>query len=293
MKVVLAGATGFTGKRIFDLLLDRGHELTCYARTASRAGDLAERGARLVEGGLEDARALAGALADHDALVSAGPLTPRIATAIVEAAREARVPRIIVLGSTSIFTSLAASSKARKTKAESTIRESGLDFTVLRPTMIYGTHEDRNMCRLVDFLSSHRFIPVFGTGDFLQQPVYVEDLASAAVLALENPSSVGKAYDVAGGNALSYNDVIETTARLLGKRITCVHIPLRLSLFLVRLYWRLAPRPRFHSEQVLRLNEDKVFPTDEIERDLGYAALTFAEGMGREISEIREWKSGA
>ncbi|MFH1502411.1 MAG: NAD(P)H-binding protein [Candidatus Eisenbacteria bacterium] len=290
MRIALAGATGFTGKRMLDLLLERGHSVTCLVRAESRTESLAGRGLDVVVGDLEDAGAIAAALDGHDAFASAGPLTPDIARAVVAAARDARLHRVLVIGSTSIFTTLSAKSKARKTEAEDVVRQSGLRYTVLRPTMIYGTHEDRNMCRLVQYVSTHRFVPIFGTGEFLQQPVYVQDLARAAVLALESPTSVGKAYDVAGGNALSYNEVIDTTARLLGRRVTRVHIPLRLSLFLVRLYWRIAPNPRLHGEQILRLNEDKAFSTEEIERDLGYTALTFEEGMTREVAEIREWE---
>lgn len=292
MRVVLAGATGFTGKQILELLEASGHEVTCFIRPESNTASLEGRRADVARGSLEDARSLAAALEGKDALLSAGPLTPDTAGGIVAAARGAGVDRVVVIGSTSIFTTLAAPSRERKTRAENLIRESGLDYTVLRPTMIYGTHEDRNMCRLVEFISSHRFVPVFGTGGFLQQPVYVQDLARAVVLSLENPRSVGKAYDVAGGDALTYNEVVDTTARLLGRRVTRVHIPLRLSLFLMHLYTRFAPHPRFHREQVLRLNEDKAFPTDEIERDLGYEALTLEEGMSREVAEIREWKRG-
>jgi nucleoside-diphosphate-sugar epimerase len=291
MKIALAGATGFTGSRAAGFLLERGHSVTCVLRPGSDA-EPPEGAVDMTRALLEDPTALAAAMRGHDAFASAGPLTPDIATSIVKAAGEAGVRRVLVIGSTSIFTRLHAKSKGRKTEAERIVRESGLDFTILRPTMIYGTHEDRNMCRLVVYLSSHRFLPVFGTGEFLQQPVYVEDLAMAVVLALENPASVGKAYDVAGGDALSYNEVIETTARALGKRVTRVHIPLKLSLFLVRLYWRLVPNPRIHSEQVLRLNEDKAFSTEAIENDLGYSAITFEEGMTREVEDIRRQKSG-
>jgi nucleoside-diphosphate-sugar epimerase len=289
MKVFLAGGTGFTGRRVLRTLIGNGHSVTCFARAESDTREAESMGAAVVRGQLEDAGALAAALHGHDVLASAGPLTPDIARAIVTAARDAGVRRVVVIGTTSIFTNLNARSKARKTEAENLVRESGLDYTVLRPTMIYGTHEDRNMCRLVRYLSSHRFAPVFGPGTHLQQPVYVEDLASAFVLAIENPASIGKAYDVAGGSAVTYNEVIDTTAALLGRRVVRVHVPLGLSLFLVRVYRRITRNPQIHGEQVLRLNEDKSFSTTEIESDLGYRAIPFHEGMRREVEEIREW----
>ncbi|MBD3348835.1 MAG: NAD(P)H-binding protein [Candidatus Eisenbacteria bacterium] len=289
MDVLLAGATGFTGSRVLDLLLENGHRVACLVRPWSDAEAIEKLDVAVVRGSLEEAPVLADALRGRDALVSAGPLTPATANGIVGAAGASCVARIVVIGTTSIFTNLNAASKTRKTEAESTIRDSGLDYTLLRPTMIYGTHEDRNMCRLVRYLSTHTFMPVFGSGKHLQQPVHVEDLARAVVLALENPVSIGKAYDVAGGEAVTYSEVIDTTARLLGRRVVRVHLPLGLSLALVRLYRKVAPNPQIHAEQVLRLNEDKAFSTEEIERDLGYDAVGFEEGMRREIEEIRSW----
>jgi len=289
MKLLLAGGTGFTGSRVLTMLLERGHSVTCLLRPERDPGDLAKRGVTVVRGRLEDGDPLGEHLKGHEALVSCGPLTPGTATGVVDAARAASVRRVVVIGTTSIFTNLNAKSKGRKTEAENIVRESGLDYTLLRPTMIYGTHEDRNMCKLVRYVGSHRFVPVFGSGKYLQQPVYVSDLARAVVLALESQASVGKSYDVAGGTTVTYTEVIDTTARLLGKRVSRVHIPLGLSLWLVRLYRKLSRSPQIYGEQVLRLNEDKAFSTEEIERDLGYTALSFEEGMRREVEEILEW----
>jgi len=105
--------------------------------------------------------------------------------------------------------------------------------------------------------------------------------------------SAGKEYNVPGADALTYNGVVDTTARLLGRRVLKVHVPLRLAVAALRLYGRLARNPRLHAEQARRLNEDKDFSYEEIKADLGYAPRTFAEGMASEIEEIRAWRRGS
>ena len=72
------------------------------------------------------------------------------------------IKRVVFISSTSIFTRLNASSKAIRLRAEEKIKSSDLDWTIMRPTMIYGTPKDRNMIRLVEWIDKFNFVPVFG-----------------------------------------------------------------------------------------------------------------------------------
>ena len=120
------------------------------------------------------------------------------APGIVGAACEARVRRAVFLSSTSIYTTLNPHSKGVRIAAEERIKQSGLPFTILRPTMIYGSSRDRNMSRLIRLIQRWRVVPVVGPGTFLQQPVYVGDVAEAVVLSLSSDRAVGGCYNIAG-----------------------------------------------------------------------------------------------
>src|ERR1700716_3066834 len=98
--------------------------------------------------------------------------------------------------STAVNTSLNAPSKSIRLAAEATIRGSGLAYTILRPTMIFGSSRDRNICRLVRYLNRWPVIPIFGDGEHLQQPVYVADLASAICQSLESETAIGQTYNI-------------------------------------------------------------------------------------------------
>lgn len=292
MRVLLTGATGFTGVHLLDLLLARGQEVTCLARPTSDVEKLRRRGVRWVTGDLTEASSVVPALEGVDAVINVASFTHGRGAGLAAACREASVMRAIIFSSTSIFTGVKPRSENRKIQAEDLLKASGLQCTIIRPTMIYGTHEDRNMCRLVSYLERWSVIPILGSGERFLQPVHVDDLATAVLLALESPVSAGREYNVPGANALTYNEVVDTTARLLGRRVLKVHVPLRLAVASLRAYGKLVRTPRLQAEQARRLNEDKNFSYEEIEKDLGYAPRTFEEGMASEIEDIRAWRSG-
>lgn len=286
--ILLTGATGFTGGFVLDLLLEKGYQVTCLVRKGSNIDKLSNKNVKVVYGDLDDYNSFASALKGVSTLVNVASLGFGHAPGIVKACCEAGVKRGIFFSTTGIFTQLNPASKKVRLEAEELIKNSGLGYTILRPTMIYGTHADRNMCRLVSFINKFSIIPVLGSGNFLQQPVYVKDLAKAVILALENPKSIKKEYNVSGGKELTYNQVIDTTALALGKKVIKVHIPLGLCLFMLGMYEKLSKKPKFKKEQALRLNENKNFSYQEIQKDLGYDAISFEEGIKLEIEEMRQ-----
>ena len=95
-------------------------------------------------------------------------------------------------------TTLHPPTKQIRLTAEQQIRGCGLDWTILRPTMIYGAASDRDLSRLLLRLRRAAVLPVPGTGTCLHQPVHVADVAAAVLAALERPAAIGSLYDVAG-----------------------------------------------------------------------------------------------
>jgi nucleoside-diphosphate-sugar epimerase len=288
--ILLTGATGFTGGYVLSLLLAEGYEVTCFVREGSNVDEIKNKGVKLAYGDLNNYDNILSALKDVDTLVNVASLGFGHAQNIVSACVASRVQRAVFFSTTGIFTKLNPTSKKIRLNAEDIIKTSGLDYTILRPTMIYGTSKDRNMCRLVSYILKYPLIPIIGNGEFLQQPVYVKDLARAVLLALKNPISIKREYNVASEKELTYNQVIDITAKLLNKRIMKVHIPLFLCLFLIGIYEKISNKPIIKREQALRLNENKNFSIQIIKNELGYTALNFEEGIKLEIDEISSRK---
>jgi nucleoside-diphosphate-sugar epimerase len=160
---------------------------------------------------------------------------------------------------------------------------SGLQYTILRPTMIYGSPRDRNMWRLIRFLRYSPVVPVFGDGLSLQQPIYVDDVARAVVSCLPGGKTACKSYNIAGKQPLTYNGVIDTIARQLKKRVWIWHIPADPVIALLSFFEHLRFPTPIKAEQIQRLNENKNFSYADAERDFGFRPLSFEEGVGMEV----------
>lgn len=284
--IVVTGATGFTGGHVVDLL--RGFPIRVMVRDLrALPPELKRPDVEAVVGDFNDRQSLVQAFTGCDTLLNVGSLGFGHAPNIVSAAEQAGTKRAVFISTTAIFTNLEANTKAVRLKAEETIRSSQLDWTILRPTMIYGTERDRNIYRLLRTLSRFPVFPVLGDGNRLQQPLYVKDLASAIVTCSQCPVTVKKAYNLAGKEPLSFNDLIRQAAEFLGKRVYIAHVPQRLVLPVLAFYNRVSRSPILRVEQVLRLNEDKAFPYDSATRDFGFGSRAFAAGVEEMVGNLR------
>lgn len=283
MKVLVTGATGFTGSRLIPFLLQNGFQVRALTRSTSDRTPLSALTVEWVTGDLSDAQALTAALRGVDALVNIASLGFGHADNIIASAKAAGVKRGIFISTTAIFTQLNAGSKSVRLAAEEAVQASGLDYTILRPTMIYGSPRDRNMWRLIRLLKVTPVMPIFGDGESLQQPIFVDDVAQAVLLALQNDAAIGKSYNIAGKVPLTYNQVINTVALALGKRIWKLHIPHMPVVRVLQFTEQMNIRLPIKAEQVLRLNEDKSFSYADAQRDFGFSPRSFEEGIGIEI----------
>ena len=135
---------------------------------------------------------------------------------LVSQLERAGVRRAVFVSTTAVFTSLPSASHAVRLAAETAVKESGLEWTILRPTMIYGTGRDRNISRLLRILKRWPVFPLCGNAWW--QPVHVEDLADGVVRALDSPSAVGRVYNLAGARPLRFAELIRASGRAAGRR---------------------------------------------------------------------------
>jgi uncharacterized protein YbjT (DUF2867 family) len=288
VKLLVIGGSGFLGGYVLREAACRGHQTLALARSPAAARIVAGHGAQPISGDLDDACQLdeVFAAAGCEALVCVASLGFGHGPGIVAAAEEAGVRRGVFVSTTAVTTNLHPPTRQVRLAAEQQIRGCGLDWTILRPTMIYGDAGDRNLSRLLSLLRRARVLPVPGDGGCLHQPVHVADVADAVLAALQGPAPVGSLYNVAGPEPLPFAELLRTCARAVGSRTRLIPVPLGPLVTLVRGYERLSRHPRIRAEQLLRLGENKAFAIDDAIRDLGYAPRPFADGIGDEARAL-------
>jgi nucleoside-diphosphate-sugar epimerase len=282
--IAITGATGFTGVHVVRELRRRFPDATlrCLVRPTSDLSPLREFLVESVTGDLRDGAALDQAFAGADTLVNVASLGFDWVDTEFEAITRASFRRTVFIGTTAVLTTLPVTSKPRRMHAEALVKASRAAWTLLRPTMIYGTPRDRNISRLIAFVRRTPVVPVVAPGAW-QQPIHVEDVAAAVVGALCSEAASGRAYNIGGGQPLTLADLVRETARALGCRRLVWAVPHAAAVAGARLYGALARRPRITVEQVLRLGEDKRVDYSEAARDFGFSPRTFRQGIAQEL----------
>ena len=279
-RIFITGASGKTGLALLELMFEGGGteaDVTCLCRSERCRERLALFPVRIVTGDASDPGSLGTAYGGEKTVIHLSSIFH--APALLETCREAK--RLIVVSSTGVF-SEHRSKAGQIEEMERFVRNSGVPSTILRPTMIYGVPDDRNISRLVRFVERSRVLPLPGAGKARFQPVHVTDLARCILASLSSDASIGKSYNVPGGSAHSLAEIVHIIAGLLGKQISIVPVPLALASLAVRML-----PGRIDLEQIERLREDKTFSYDDAVRDLGYSPMSFEKGAGLLLDAIR------
>lgn len=193
--------------------------------------------------------------------------------------------RVVALSSTSRFSKKVSSDPEeqaialRLTEAESRVQawseSHEVEWTILRPTMIYGFGRDKNIAEIARFIRRFGFFPLFGSARGLRQPIHALDVAEACVSVLQASRAANHAYNISGGETLTYRDMVARVFNTLERPERLVPVPLFVFRFTVALL-RLLPRYRNWSPAMAeRMNRDMVFDHSEATRDFGFEPRPF------------------
>jgi uncharacterized protein YbjT (DUF2867 family) len=237
MTVLVTGGTGFVGGHLVHALRARERPVRALVRERRRGARLAGWGCELVEGDVTDAASLRRAVDGCDTVVHLVAIRrgrpeqfERVMTQatrdLVAAARDAGVQRFVLMSAagTSRETAAAVPYFRAKWEMEQAVRESGLVQTTFRPSFVFG--RDGGVLPL--FLRQVRYspvTPVIGAGLSRIQPIWVEDVASYFVEALDKPETGDRTFELGGPDVVTWNELYDRIAKVLGKRRRRLNIP--------------------------------------------------------------------
>jgi NADH dehydrogenase len=162
---------------------------------------------------------------------------------VVEAAKAAGVRRFINVSQLGASSRLPYRFLASKGKAQEYVAASGLDWTAFRPSVIWGPEDEfaNTFARLIRL--TPLIFPIVGDGQAKFQPVWVEDVVTCIVKALDDPSTIGQEYELGGPEVLTLEEIERRTLRALGAWRLLVRFPLPLIRLAVALMEALLPAP--------------------------------------------------
>jgi uncharacterized protein YbjT (DUF2867 family) len=238
--ILVTGGTGFIGPKVVHALRAESRDVRCLVRKPAKAGTLKAWGCEVVQGDVTDAETLRGAADGCDTVVHlvsiiAGRRSEyeRVMVEgtgnLVGAAREAGVNRFLLmsaLGTTAETKDLVPYYWA-KWEMEQTLQASGLEHVIFRPSFVFG----RDGGVLPMFVRQVRWspvTPVVGDGERRLQPIWVEDVAAHFAKAIDPPEAANRTFELGGPEAVTWNELFERIARVLGKRRARLHMPVSL-----------------------------------------------------------------
>ncbi|HJP34158.1 MAG TPA: NAD(P)H-binding protein [Candidatus Latescibacteria bacterium] len=278
--VLVTGGTGYTGRRLLHRLRGCGAHVRVLARSTSDLAGMPEH-VEIIQGDLEEPDSLVSALGGvryvyHLAHVRFTANLLRSLTTDVE--------HVVIVSSLRALSRVPSATVDQVLQGESAAITPGpatsASWTILRPSMIFGDGDDRNISRLVDRVRRRALIPAVGRAR-LHQPVYVEDVLDAVLACPTNSRARGQTYAIAGARPLTWDELVSTIGHLVGERPRTVPVPAAAAASVLGLIEALGLTLPVRAEQVRRMLEDKAFDIEPARRDLGFSPLSFGDALQR------------
>lgn len=277
MKVFLTGCTGYVGREVARHLIKANHSVVALIRegTETKIPSDIDGKIQLVFGDLKNPESYRSALKGVDAIINLPGLLREFpnkgilfeevhflgAKNLINEAKTANINRFIQMSALGVRENSITKYQITKFKAEEYLRSSGLQFTIFRPSLIFGNEKEGMMNffsvlnELLEMLPF--FVPVIGNGNYLFQPVSIQNIAEGITASLSNSESIAKEFDVAGQDRYSYNQLLEMIMHVTGNYKIKFYQPISLMKIVAGIFGKYKWFP-VTKDQIIMLEENSI-----------------------------------
>ncbi len=310
---LVTGANGFVGSHMVPALVDAGHRVVALVRDDDGAAEVLRRltpvqreQVEIRKGDVTRPDTLPATLAGVDGILHLvavprdwdGGATLRLVNTegtrnVLRAATEAGVRRFVHLGALGVTDDPELHYASSKAKGMALVRESGLDWTILSPSLLYGPR-DGFFNILADLVRmSPGIMPITGKGDARFQPLAIGDLGRAAVTAFADAGLIGRELPLGGPRYWTYREIVAEVLRGMGKRRALVPVPV----VLIRLVAGVSEKIRLPfpvaTDQLRQLKHDNTGPLDSVRTGFGFDPQPMEGGLTHLRRKLRDQEPDA
>lgn len=289
--IFITGGSGFVGRHLIKRLTDAGHGVRCLVRRQAAVESMAAAGAEAVLGDVTDSARVTEAMRGAESVVhliailreSRGATFEAINVQgtknIVAAAQQAGVKKFVHIGALGATADPEYGYPYSKWQGAEAVRTSGLDFTVLEPSVFFGPGAGFIEMLLGTLKMMPLVAPIAGSGRNLFQPLWVEDVVSCIIKSLQGDKS-RQTCEIGGPEHLSYEQVFDAVMAARGIKRLKIHLPLPLMRPAVAVMERLLTNPPVTSGELKSLKRDNITDLDAVEKQFGFKPLPLSQGLG-------------
>jgi NADH dehydrogenase len=269
-QILVLGGTGFVGRHLCEQLQRGGHRVTVATRRTPRMAAAYIQHQPLVtvlQADVSDPAALASVMQGHDAVVNLVAILHgkeadfervhvTFAQTVVQACQAAGVRRLVHISALGAGTEAPSHYQRSKARGEAVVHASGLDVTVLRPSVMFGA-DDQFLNLFATLQAWLPWLPVAG-GDTRFQPVWVEDVARAIVHALEHRSTIGQTVEAVGPEVFTLTELARMAGQAAGRDRWVWTLPTGLAYFQAVVMEWMPGVPLLSTDNIASLEVDNV-----------------------------------
>lgn len=296
MLIFIAGATGFVGSHLVRAVKEKGsHKLRCLLRNPKKAplcmgfetvgGSLSLIPPRAMEG-VDMVVHLVGIIREEKGGDTFESVHVRGTENLVNAAIKAGVRRFFYQSALGASIKSASGYLKSKAEAEEIVKDSGIPYTIFRPSLILG-EGDGFTKQILELIKLSPVVPIAGDGKSLFQPLYIGDWVKCFMGVLDKPSeSLNRTFELGGPEQISFNGLIDAYMDVLGLRRKTLHIPLGIvkagiDLLGVAQAAGLKSKriPPVTKEQLALLSEDNITELDSVKKHFGFEPVAVRQSL--------------
>ncbi|GEM_PF-1034151 len=302
--ILVIGATSFIGQIVVRKFLENNFSVRCLIRTDSNTEKLKaylssyfednsylenkNPNLEFTSGNLLSPDSIYHSLKNIEAVVYLIDLKyTNYIKGLLDVLAKTNIKRVVFLGSTTVLVPIESPVKQAKIESEKLIEKSNLDWTILRASMIYGSLDDGNFSSMINFILKKGYFVVFGKGNNLIQPIYIEDVANSILFVLKNKTTFKKIYTICGPKPIKYIDMLKTVQLLLGRNFKIIKLPAKLSRAFVSLYCKINKNSKLTPDMIDRIQIDKTYDFMGAVADFNFNPISFEEGLAKLIKLIK------
>ena len=296
--ILVTGSSGFVGTHLISELIKRKYEICCLLRPS--AGHkfveyLKKNNVKIAFGELTDYTSLDKALNKvkiskvvHLAgIIKSGSKRAyelsnvKSTLNLAKICKNKKAKKIVFISSDVVAEKELTYYGESKYKAELIIKKSRVPYSILRPTVIYGKGDNKFIMELARRIRAFPVVPVVGNGEYIFQPVFIDDIIRLIVKCMEIKNN--GTYIVCSDEALTLNNIIDEISRALNKKVYKLHIPLFLLKPVVQIYERISPNPSITSQQLDYFPKRVKIDNSSAKKELNFEFTSFKDGIIKSV----------
>jgi NADH dehydrogenase len=296
--ILITGGTGVMGTRLVEQWLSEGNKVRILAlpsdktplekdeRVEVRYGDISNKeDLRGICDGVTTVYHLAAVILSFDESVFE-KVNLGGTKNLLEEAKKANVEHFVYVSSASVVYPKPTTYSLSKLRSEELVKNSGLNYTIIRPTLVYDKKGGLELETYLDFLRKFPVIPFIGKGDVIKRPVYVDDIVEGLLAIQGNKNAYGKTYNFSGGEEITILDFTRLCLKLMGMpKKAIIHLPVWFCLFLAQVMKVSMRRPPLRWQMIAGMTQHANLDPAEAQKDLGYKA----HRVNDVFPKIRDW----